>query len=133
MKTKNEKPKMITTTFEKKFDSFKDPEFCVIFKYEEGNDSSANAAHDVLEYFGENFPNVEQGTKLPVSLSLTANRVNLKTDKFFSIGWMFKFNREGVISDLTARITTFTKAKNDDLLMIMIQHLENGWTKFEDK
>lgn len=135
--------KLTTNVYEKKFNSFKEmvdelktihPEFGNIFIYDDEEVAPKDAADDVLAYFSKNAPDVINRKCLPVSVSISSNRVTLKTAKFFTVGWQFKFDKNGFISDLSVRLTTFTKDdKVSDTMANMIECLENSedWTKLE--
>lgn len=140
-KSKNKpKAKMITTMYEKAFDSFKDmidefrnihPEFSQIFTYDDDEVKPEYAASDALNYFSKNMPIIANRSNLPVSVSACANKVTLKTAKFFSVEWNFKYDKEGNITDLVAIITTFTRERNYEELDNLINSLEATWTKKE--
>ena len=130
------KPRMTASFYEKAFDSFNSmvdelrnlhPEFSHIFTYAETN-TSLDAAADAVNYFKNNMPNVATRENIPTSISVNANRVLLKTNKFFSIEWSFKYDREGNITDLVATIATFTKDRNAEELETMIEVLKNSWS-----
>lgn len=129
--------KLMVTTYQKKFESFKQmvdeyktlhPELRNIFLYDEENVYPTDAADDVLKYFTDNYPDSVKGVNLPVSVSISANRVNLKTAKFFSIGWQFKYDRNGYITNIDAIITVFTRndGKNSKDLEDMIKTLDDA-------
>ena len=82
---------------------------------------------EVVRYISFNVPNVSTRFNLPVSLNITANRVALKTSKFFSVEWSFKYDKEGNISDITSVIGTFTKERNPEELDAMINILKDSW------
>lgn len=136
---KQSKPKLIVTNFEKRFASFTEminefktlhPEMTVIFDQNDEEVLPKYAAEDVLHYFTQNEPDVIDRLNLPVSVSISANAVILKTAKFFSISWKFKYDREGNVTDLTAMITTFGRERDSDELHSMIRNLKdnsNGW------
>lgn len=135
-KTKT-KPRMKTTYFEKAFNSLAEmiselktlhPEFVVIFPYEDEVVTPKDASSDVLKYFENFLPDVISGKNLPISISVAANKVSLKTLAFFSISWKFTYDRSGEISDLVATICTYTKEKNHPELDAMISTLEESWT-----
>lgn len=135
------RPKMTMTLYSKEFESFSSlieelkslhPEFAEIFTYEENSNHPTDAADDVLKYFLKHNPNVVKRENLPMSVNVTANRVALKTNKFFSIEWIFKYTREGFITDLVATISTFTKEQNPEELDNMITKLgEMSWNIVE--
>lgn len=149
MKTnqKTTKPRMIATNYEKKFETLKQmveelktlhPEMSNIFAdtdYPElyPCDLMANA----LGYFNENMPNIVDKVNLPVSLSVNASKVILKTCKFFTLAWKFFYDENGFVTDIVTTITTFTKEKgriNEDLeaMCNMINNQENGWAIIEN-
>ena len=135
------KAKMTITSFEKEFESFGNminefktlhPEFVNIFIHEETNTAEA-AAYDVLEYYINNVPNVVERTNLPLSITVTANKVALKTCKFFSFEWSFTYDKEGTISNLVATISVFTKEKNTEDVDKLMNTLTNAWSLKETR
>ncbi len=146
MKKQFVKQKMIINNYEKKFESFNEmlaefsvlhPEMDKIFPFKDVNHPK-DAANDVLEYFTSNFPDVVGKENLPVSVFISKNRVTLKTSKFFTISWRFKFDNNGFISDLIATITTFTKENgkiNEDLeaMIVALQDPEANWKLIDVK
>ena len=133
----NQKPKakMTITSYEKSFETFErmieefktlHPEFPEIFNYEEVNINTA--IYDVLRYFNEHIPNVQERINIPMNVSISANKLSMKTNKFFSFEWSFKYDKEGNISDIVAAITVFTKERNYEELDAMIEILKNNWT-----
>ena len=141
-KTKD-RSKMTATMYEKAFNSFAEmvetlknlhPEFKNIFIYDDEEVLPINSAVDVFNYFAQNMPNVTDKKNIPVSLSISANKVALKTSKFFSVEWNFKYDKDGKTSDLVATITTFTRERNYEELDEMIAKLTDSWTvKVSDK
>lgn len=135
------KPKMTMTLYSKEFESFSSlveelktlhPEFDNIFTYEENSNHPMDAADDILKYFLKNNPNVIERTNLLMAVSVSATRATLKTNKFFTIEWSFKYTREGFITDLVATISTFTKEQNPEELNDMIVKLgEKSWNIVE--
>ena len=135
------KPKMTMTLFQKEFEVFSiliaelkelHPEFANIFTYEDNSDHPSDAAYDVLKYFEKFNPNVTKRENLPMSINVSANRVTLKTNHFFTIEWSFKYTREGFVTDLVATITTFTREQNSEELDAMITALgEKSWKVVE--
>lgn len=131
------KARMIANSYEKEFESFEEmitelkslhPEFNLIFTDHEENVDSYSTMAMVSNYFAENAPDVENRKNLPVSVTMSANRVVLKTAKFFSLEYSFKYDREGNISDLVATVTTFTKDVNPVELDEMVAMLLEGWS-----
>lgn len=132
----NTKPRLKVTMYEKAFETFSDmifefknlhPEFLNIFTYAD-TDTSTDAANDVCEYFKTNMPNITNRTNLPMAISVSANKVSLKTNRFFSFEWSFKYDKEGNVTNLSAIITTFTKERNSDELNNMIASIQgSGW------
>ena len=139
-KPNNTKAKLELTVYQKSFSSvesmikeFKElhPEFLNIFTYEENNNPT-QIANDVLMYFNNNSPDIGSMLNLPVAVSISSNKVSLKTNKFFSVGWSFKYDREGNISDLSSTIIVFTKDKNPDDLDNLIKNLNDySWSILE--
>ena len=134
-KTKD-KPKMTVTMYEKAFESFTEmidalrgihPEFENIFIYDDSVVLPTDSAIDVMNYFAKNFPNATERKNIPVTISISANKVSMKTSKFFSFEWSFKYDKEGNISDLVSIITTFTREKNFEDLDNMISKLKESW------
>lgn len=143
MKNKNfnkqQKPKakvrMNLTSYEKEFETFEEmieefkslhPTFEEIFQDTEAD--SFNVMSSVLQYFALNAPDVIEKNNIPVSINVSANRVALKTAKFFSFDYTFKYDREGHITDLVATVTTLTKDVNPVELDDMIEKLLEGWS-----
>lgn len=132
------KTRMIANAYEKEFETFEEmieelkslhPTFVEIF--EETEADSFSVMSSVLQYFAENAPDVLERNNLPVNISVSANRVALKTAKFFSFEYSFKYDKEGNISDLVATVTTFTKDENPAELDEMIVKLLEGWSTKE--
>ena len=142
-KNNNRKPKarMTTTSFEKEFTSIADmvdefktlhPIFLDIFVHDH-TDTPDQAAYDVVEYYLNNVPNVTTRTNLPLALTVSANKVSLKTMKFFSVEWSFNYDREGNISNLVATITVFTKEKNSEETDKLMNTLTDLWSLKETR
>ena len=139
MNTKPNKSKIKVTNYENCYDSLTEmvsdliqlhPEIQNIFHVDENVELLPRDLHDdALEYFATNAPIVTAGINLPVSLTITANGASIKTAKFFSLKWNFKYDRNGNISDITATITTFIKdeSKVNKALSNMINLLEENW------
>lgn len=132
-----DRPKMTVAFYEKAFESFVDmvkelktlhPEFCEIFNNPEEEMNAEWAIFDALSYFNNNSPVINERKNLPVSINITSNKVALKTNKYFSIEWTFKYDKDANISNLVATIGTFTKLKNSDELNAMIEILNNTWS-----
>ena len=128
------RPKMTTTSYEKAFETFEGmieeletlhPEFKEIFNGEEV--SITNAINEVLIYFNDHIPDPQQKTNIPMNVSISANRLSLKTNKFFSFEWNFKYDKEGNISDIVATVTTFNRERNFEELDAMIEILKETW------
>lgn len=128
---KSFKPKFTLTIYQKSFKSIESmvkefrelhPEFSNIFSYEETVIPS-QMAHDALMYFANNNPDITNRTNLPLAINVSANKVSLKTNKFFSVEWSFKYDREGNISDLNASIGVFSREKNSNELEDLITNL----------
>lgn len=145
---KRERPrtkiKLKVTNYEKKFETFTDmikelktlhPEMNNIFTYDEENVYPKDAADDVLTYFSNNHPDIIERTNLPVAISVSSNKVSLKTNKFFSFKWQFKYDRNGFASDIIANIFVYEKGdKISRETQDMLNHLnaeENGWAIIE--
>lgn len=107
------------------------PEMKNIFHLEDGENITPRYLHDeALAYFASNEPNVAEGTNLPVSISVNANGVTLKTAKFFTLRWNFKYDRDsGLVTDVTAYITTFIKDEKrvNTALANMMDILDREW------
>lgn len=136
----NGNKRMQVNNYEKEFDSFRDmvnglvevhPEIKNIFKYDDEEDVLPQyAAEDVTNYFLNNIPDVINRVNLPVSISVSANRVSLKTNKFFAIGWKFEYDENGFVTNLVARFSVFNRGKSS---MELINILElRGWKVIED-
>ena len=131
--------KMQVTSYEKEFNSFAEminelkevhPEIKNIFKYDEEEVSPVNAASDVTEYFLHNAPDVINRTNLPVALSISSNKMSLKTNKFFAIKWRFKYDTNGFVTDLVAGVSVFTKDKVSETIKNTLEYFKdenNGW------
>ena len=141
---KQQKPKtkarMLAKSYEKEFETFEDmiielkslhPEFTEIF-VEDTEADAFGVMTRVLQYFAVNVPDVLERNNLPVSLNMSANRALLKTAKFFSFEYSFKYDKEGHISDLLATVTTFTREQNPAELDEMIVKLLEGWSEKEN-
>ena len=135
------KVRMNATSYEKEFETFEEmieelkslhPELTEIFTIETTDADSFNVMANVLQYFANNVPDVVERNNLPVSLNVSANRVLLKTAKFFSLDYSFKFDKVGKISDLLATVTTFTRDENPAELNDMIAKLLEGWSVKEN-
>lgn len=137
----NTKAKLELTVYQKSFESvesmikeFKElhPEFLNIFTYEENNNPT-QIANDVLMYFNNNSPDIENKLNLPVAISISSNKVSLKTNKYFSVGWSFKYDREANISELSSTIIVFAKDNNPEDLDNLIKNLSDYSWKILDK
>lgn len=121
--TKTQKPKVIVTNYEKSFETLElmveelktlHDEFKEIFYYESYENVSPEALiEDALGYFKDNYPNVSEGKNLPVSLSINSNSVVIKTAKFFTVKWSYKYDRTGFITDIAAVVTVFSREGYD--------------------
>lgn len=140
---KQQKPKtkvrMNANSYEKEFETFEEmieelkslhPTFVEIF--EETETDSFGIMSSVLQYFAVNAPDVIERNNLPVNISVSANRVVLKTAKFFSFEYSFKYDKEGNITDLLSTVTTFTRDENPAELDEMIVKLVEGWSVKEN-
>lgn len=134
-KNYNNKPKNTITTYEKTFKSFNemikelrdlDENIAKILTTDSAAEQNTEAdqtycsSRDVYEAFSEMFPDIANRNNIHTSLTISSNRVIIKTDKFFTFGWKFKYNRDLEIYDITAVVTTFTrtgiKSEIDDKL-----------------
>lgn len=144
MNKKPRKQSIKVTNYAKKYETLKDmvndlvnlhPEMNNIFHLEDKETITPNYLHDeALAYFTSNEPNVIDGKNLPVSISVSANGVTLKTAKFFTLRWFFKYDKDsGFVTDVTATISTFVKdtKRVNPALANMIAILEDGWTVVE--
>lgn len=139
--SKNTKPfvkkRLDTTTYEKKFKSFDElvnelrdlhPEFSNIFRYADDVVTPTNMLNDVANYFVDNMPNLETRENLPVSINLNANKVTLKTNRFFIVKWQFRFDNETKeVTNINALITVLKPTKLPQELTDMINILEDSW------
>lgn len=117
---------MIITTYTKDFESFiqavnelreLDPEIKRILATNSSigdeerreADTTYVAARDVYTYFNDMFPDIVERKNLHTSLTVSATRITLKTNSFFTIEWKFKYNKDYQITDIKVAITTFTK------------------------
>lgn len=136
------KTKIATINFRKKFKSLAEmiaefktihPEMATIFNYDEYNNPS-EAIYDILTYVSndENIPSLNN--KYNLSLNLSINRAELKTNKFFSFKWDYKYDRNGnIVSDFYAELTVFKGNYIPEEIKEMEEYLEdeeNGWEKF---
>lgn len=144
MNKKPRKSNVKVTNYAKNYETLADmvndlvmihPEMNNIFHLEDGEAITPRYLHDeALAYFTANEPNVIDGKNLPVSISVSANGVTLKTAKFFTLKWFFKYDKDsGFVTDVTATITTFVKNQNaiNRALENMINILEDEWTVVE--
>ena len=137
------KNKIATINFKKKFKSFAEiitefknihPEMAIIFNYDEYNNVT-EAIYDIMTYVSkdDNIPSLDN--KYNLSLNVSINRVELKTNKFFSFKWDYKYDRNGdIVSDFYAVLTIFKGNYVPDEIKDMEAYLEdseNGWEKFE--
>ena len=138
------KANVIVTNYERKFDNFFDmiDELKVI--HPEINDNIFNngtivkvedALDDIIDYITRNRPSIMERTNLGVSLNISANKVTLKTNKSFSFGWRFKYDKDANVTDVVAFISVFTKenVKLFEDIQNMIDTLESNWEKVEYK
>lgn len=145
MKTKqvSKKPKMTVTNYQMQFETLEDmvkslvnlhPEMKNIFHLEDNERiTPRDLQDDALAYFTLNEPNVVDGTNLPVSITVNANGVTLKTAKFFSVKWNFKYDKTGFVQDIIATVSTFIFNPNavSESLLLMIDKLEESWNIVE--
>ena len=141
-KPRTEKEKIVITTYEKKFEDFfvmidemraLHPEIDEnIFAGQEVG-SVTEALKLVTGYFNECVPDLSDKKNLNCSLTVSANKVVLKTNKFFTIAWKYKYDRESNISDIVANITLFTREgyKLYEDIANMVNILEESWTVVE--
>jgi len=143
MKNNNSKnftrPRIIPTTYTKTFKSFDEmlqeikglhPEMLNIFISE--NNDPINASLDVLEYYNTNIPDIVNRVNLPLALSISSNKVSLKTAKFFSVYYSFKYDRNGQVSDTRVSITVFEKENTENTeeineMLDIITAENSGW------
>lgn len=131
------KVRMLASSYEKEFETFEEmvrefkslhPELNEIFAINPEDADSFTTMSSVLQYFANNAPDVIEANNLPVSITVSANRVMLKTAKFFSFEFSYKYNKEGIITDLLATVTTFTRDRNPAELNEMLEKLNEGWS-----
>ena len=81
----------------------------------------------------ENIPSLNN--KYNLSLNVSINRVELKTNKFFSFKWDYKYDKNGdIVSDFYAVLTLFKGNYVPNEIKDMeayLENSENGWGKFE--
>ena len=148
MKQQNKKVpvKNIITTYEKKFDSFikmikelrsLDDGITEILctdtteVEEKANiDQTYCSARDAYDYFANIFPDIISHRNMHTSLTISSNRVTIKTDKYFTIGWKFKYDKDQNITDISAIVTTFTRPDIKSNLNEKLQS-EESWTVVE--
>ena len=127
------KTNLITTNYEMKFETLNDMVKTLVDLHPEmKNILNVNIINPMqlqtsaLEYFLKYQPDVVNAVNLPVAITVNANSVSLKTAKFFSIKWNFKYDKSGFIDDVVTTITTFVKEgyKVNDSLLSMIDKLE---------
>lgn len=134
---------IIITNYTKDFDSFieainelreLDPEIKRILatdsnidneEYREA-DTTYAAARDVYTYFADIFPDIVERKNLHTSVTISATRVTLKTNSFFTIGWNFKYDKENKITNVKVNITTFTR-ENKMLLIDEVLKSNTSW------
>ena len=135
------KVRMLASSYEKEFETFEEmvrefkslhPELNEIFAINPEDADSFTTMSSVLQYFANNAPDVIEANNLPVSITVSANRVMLKTAKFFSLEFSYRYNKEGIITDLLATVTTFTKDQNPAELDEMVAKLVEGWSVKEN-
>lgn len=144
MNKKPRKSNVKVTNYAKNYETLEDmvndlvnlhPEMNNIFHLEDEETITPNYLHDeALAYFTSNEPNVIDGKNLPVSIAVSANGVTLKTAKFFTLRWFFKYDKDsGFVTDVAVTITTFVRdAKRiNPALENMINILEDEWTVVE--
>lgn len=104
-----------------------------ILPYEDENVTSDNLISDVLNYYSNNIPDVVNCKNLICSLNVTASKVALKTNKFFTLEWKFKFDKNGFITDIVSTISVVTREKNSQVLDDMLDILKDNWVQVENK
>lgn len=142
-KTQKQPSPIIITNYSKNFNSFieainelreLDPEIKRILvtdiyidneEYREA-DTTYAAAKDVYMYFTSIFPDIVERTNLHTSLTISATRVTLKTNSFFTIGWNFKYDKENRITNIRVNVTTFTR-ENKMLLIDEALKANTSW------
>lgn len=135
--------RMQVNNFEKEFNTFTDmvnelkevnEEIKNIFTYDEYEVLPVNATADVVNYFLNNVPDVVNRANLPVALSVSSNKMSLKTSKFFAIKWRFNYDANGFVTDLVAGISVFTRDKVSKAISETLDYLKdenNGWKVVE--
>ena len=145
MRTKQQpkKSKLTVTNYQMKFETLEQmvcelvelhPEMKNIFHLEDNDRITPRYLQDeALEYFTLNEPNVIDGINLPVAIIVNANGVTLKTAKYFSVKWNFKYDKTGFVQDITATVSTFIKDENkvSETLLAMIDKLDEKWSVVE--
>lgn len=136
---RREKHKMTILTYEKSFETLKDMVDALlplhpvidkeIFKY--NYTGPKDLLLDVLDYYTNNVPDIVERKNLPSTLNISANKVTLKTNKFFTIGWDFKFDENGFAMDIYATVTVVKREKNNENIDNMIKLLEENWSVVE--
>lgn len=136
--------KMNVLTYEKEYEFFNDmivelkglhPEIEEIFNYDDAEYEyhPDDALVDVLNHFGEHYPNITDRVNLPVSLSVASNSLKYKTNSFYTLAYNFKYDKEGNISNIKAQVTVYSRGEKDtDAIVTMnnyLSDLENGWYK----
>lgn len=134
----NKKPQFNIKRYMKKFDSFEQmiyafktlhPEMKNIFNYEQVAVNPTEACSDILSYVNENLPNIIEKNNIPVALTMSVNKLSLKTAKFFTLGWNFNFDKNGFITDLEANISVFLRPdveRPNKYLKELADKLESG-------
>lgn len=141
-KEKNQKPKTVeVVTYEKSFgdanlsvmvDALRELHPVIdqeIFKYK--CSEPKDMLVDAVDYYRNNVPNIVTRDNLICTLNISANKVTLRTNKFFTIGWSYKFDENGFTTDLLATITVVKREKNNVNLDKMIELLDESWTVVE--
>ena len=128
-------------TYEKSFSDFEamiielralHPELSNIFCYDYDEDeyTPEYAIVDILNYFGQNYPNINTRANLPVALSVSSNIIKYKTNNFYAFKYEFKYDRNGYISDVKAEVTVYSRdERNTNEINNMIDILSNEWNK----
>jgi hypothetical protein len=140
----NKKKSLSMKVYEKSFETLNEmleefkalhPEMSDIFKYDyKDTINPKEIGNDILEYFVDNAPDIVEGKNLPLTVSVSANSAVLKTAKFFSFRYSFKYDQNGFVTDIKAAVTVFIRERNTEDLEIMLDMLaneDNGWAKVE--
>ena len=122
------KTKISTIDFRKNFKSFGEmidefkrihPEMQEIFNYD-SYETTTEAIYDIFTYVSKDEHIPSLSNKYNISLTVSVNRVELKTNKFFSLKWDYKYDKNGnIVSDFTAVLTVFKGSHVPDEIKVM--------------